>query len=157
MNKIKGNLIDFAYQGKFDIIVHGCNCFNTMGSGIAKEIKQRCPEAYEADCKTVRGDKSKLGTYSSAAFETNNSEEFFVVINMYTQYRYGKDKVHVDYEAIREGFRSLGEEIREWGEDGWSTVAYPKIGCGLAGGDWSIVSKIIDEELKGLEHTLVEL
>lgn len=157
MNKIKGNLIDLAYQGKFDIIVHGCNCFNIMGSGIAKEIKQRCPEAYEADQKTVRGDKSKLGSYTSATFETNNSDEFFTVVNMYTQYGYGRDKSHVDYEAIRKGFHDLGEEIREWGEGDWATVAYPKIGCGLAGGDWNIVSKIIDEELKGIEHTLVEL
>lgn len=157
MNKIKGNLIDLAYQGKFDTIVHGCNCFNTMGSGIAKQIKERCPEAYEADQQTVRGDKSKLGSYTSATFETHNDEEFFTVVNMYTQYGYGTGKVHVDYEAIRKGFRDIGEEIREWGEDDWSTVAYPKIGCGLAGGDWNIVSKIIDEELKGIEHTLVEL
>jgi hypothetical protein len=29
------------------------------------------------------------------------------------------------------------------------------IGCGLGGGDWNIVSKIIDDELKDLDHTLV--
>jgi len=26
-----GNLIDMAEQGQFDVIVHGCNCLNTMG------------------------------------------------------------------------------------------------------------------------------
>ena len=45
----KGNLIDLAEQGEFDVIVHGCNCQNTMGSGIAKEIKERYPLAYRAD------------------------------------------------------------------------------------------------------------
>lgn len=159
MNKIRGNLIDLAYQGKFDIIVHGCNCFNTMGSGIAKEIKQRCPEAYQEDYNTVLGDKSKLGTYTIATcgYDGLDLDNSFLVVNMYTQYRYGTDKVHVEYEAIRKGFRTLAKEITEFPKEDRLTVAYPKIGCGLAGGDWNIVSKIIDEELKGIEHTLVEL
>ena len=33
---------------------------------------------------------------------------------------------------------------------------YPLIGAGLAGGDWAIISKIIDEELKDENHTLVK-
>ena len=36
-----------------------------------------------------------------------------------------------------------------------SRIGYPKIGAGLAGGDWSIIEKIIDEELQGTDHTLV--
>lgn len=27
----KGNLIDLAEAGEFDVVVQGCNCFNTMG------------------------------------------------------------------------------------------------------------------------------
>ena len=42
MNKIKGDLIKFAINGKFDVIIHGCNCFCTMGAGIAKTIKEKC-------------------------------------------------------------------------------------------------------------------
>ena len=49
----KGNLIDMAEAGKFHIIVHGCNCFNTMGSGIAKEIRNRYPRAYESTKSVV--------------------------------------------------------------------------------------------------------
>jgi len=25
---------------KSDVLIHGCNCFNTMGSGVAKQIKK---------------------------------------------------------------------------------------------------------------------
>ena len=32
---------------------------------------------------------------------------------------------------------------------------YPLIGAGLTGGDWNIISKIIDEELIDVDHTLV--
>jgi hypothetical protein len=35
-------------------------------------------------------------------------------------------------------------------------IGYPKIGAGLAKGDWSVISAIIDEELVGQDHTLVE-
>jgi len=29
------------------------------------------------------------------------------------------------------------------------------IGAGLAGGDWTVISKIINKELEGEDHTLV--
>jgi O-acetyl-ADP-ribose deacetylase (regulator of RNase III) len=35
-------------------------------------------------------------------------------------------------------------------------IGYPRIGAGLARGDWSIISTIIDEELAGEDHTLVD-
>ena len=33
MKTIQGNLIHSAQAGEFDLIVHGCNCFCTMGAG----------------------------------------------------------------------------------------------------------------------------
>ena len=35
-------------------------------------------------------------------------------------------------------------------------IGYPRIGAGLAGGDWSEIAGIIGEELEGQDHTLVE-
>jgi O-acetyl-ADP-ribose deacetylase (regulator of RNase III) len=70
MNRIKGDLIELAIDGEFDLIIHGCNCFCTMGAGIAKTIKQKFPEAYKADLETEKGDKSKLGEISWAKSQT---------------------------------------------------------------------------------------
>ena len=64
MKVIRGDLVQLALAGKFDVIVHGCNCMCTMGAGIAKQIKQKFPEAYRVDCQTKKGDRSKLGTIS---------------------------------------------------------------------------------------------
>ena len=36
------------------------------------------------------------------------------------------------------------------------SLGYPKIGAGLAGGDWDIIYPIICEELAGEHHTYVE-
>ena len=33
MRTIEGDLIGLAKAGHFDVIVHGCNCHNTMGRG----------------------------------------------------------------------------------------------------------------------------
>lgn len=35
-------------------------------------------------------------------------------------------------------------------------LGLPKIGAGLAGGNWNIIRKILEEELEGLDVTIVE-
>lgn len=147
---IKGNLIDLAEAGYFDVIVHGCNCFHTMGAGIAKEISTRYPQALEADrTLTVKSDKSKLGgyTYTSVTLPKGHN---FTIINAYTQYHYGRPKkgyqVLADYEAIDNVFRKIAKNYR------FMRIGYPKIGAGLAGGDWDTIEFIINKALKGCNH-----
>ena len=148
MKIIKGDLIKLALEGNFDVIVHGCNCFCTMGAGIAKVIKSEFPEAYEADCRTEKGSKDKLGTYSHATVERNGNE--ITVINAYTQHDYKGTGMKADYDAIRSVFKKIKSNYSG------KRIGYPKIGAGLAGGDWDQISKIIDEELTDEDHTLVE-
>ncbi len=146
MKTIKGDLIQFALAEKFDVIIHGCNCFCTMGAGIAKLIKQKFPAAYQADLETVKGDRNKLGTITWAKAE---DIELFI-INGYTQFNWRGQGQKADYEAIRSVFRTVKEEYSGL------RIGYPAIGAGLAGGDWNLISKIIDEELDGENHTFVE-
>ena len=47
------------------------------------------------------------------------------------------------------------ELIPGWGNHR-ERLGYPKIGAGLAGGDWPRIAAIIDRELAGEDHTLVE-
>lgn len=148
MNIIKGDLIKLALAGKFDAIIHGANCFTTMGAGIAKAIRSEFPEAYAIDQKTVKGDRNKLGTYSSATVKRNN--HIIIVVNAYTQYNYRGPGVKADYEAIQKVFKKIGQNFAD------KRIGYPKIGAGLAGGDWDKISAIIDTELEGCDHTLVE-
>lgn len=144
MKIITGDLLMLAKQGKFDVIVHGCNCHCTMGAGIAKSIKQQFPEAYAADCQTEKGSKAKMGTYSKAKIEQ------VTVINAYTQFNWRGKGCLVDYEAVRQVFRAIKKDFSG------KKIGYPLIGAGLAGGDWEIIAKIIDEELAGENHTLVK-
>ena len=60
MRYVIGNLLDMFDEGYFRIIGQGCNCFNTMGSGIAAQISKKYPQAYVEDCKTIIASKSHL-------------------------------------------------------------------------------------------------
>lgn len=138
----KGDVLDSDES----VIVHGCNCFNTMGSGIARQIRKQYPKAYNIDQKTVRGDISKLGTFTHSLNENMNGDAVFVV-NAYTQHRYGRDKVYADYDAIEDVF----VKICEWFPH--KVIALPKIGCGLAGGSWEVVSEILERVSEQFDKT----
>lgn len=137
MKTIKGNLIDLAEHGEFDIIVQGCNCFETMGSGIAKEIKKRYPAAYDADVKySSAGDYHKLGDYSVMLGKQFN------IINAYTQYGFrtgGEDGDVFEYDSFKLILQKLAHE---WPN---SRYGFPKIGCGLAGGDEISIMGMIED------------
>lgn len=145
MKIIKGDLIQLAKQrpSQFDLIAHSCNCQNNFGAGIALQIKREFPEAYEADCATIKGDSGKLGTYTFAVIGG------LTLLNIYGQDRFGRGK-HADYGAIRSCLKKIKEDF------GDKRIGLPKIGAGLAGGDWEIISKIIEEELEGVDVTIVE-
>jgi O-acetyl-ADP-ribose deacetylase (regulator of RNase III) len=133
MKTINGDLIHLALAGEFDVIVHGCNCFNAMGAGIAKQIKQYFPEAYNADIDTVRGDRNKIGTYSFVKLGE------LTVINAYTQYDTGFGKDRFEYD----GFNIILNKLKD--EFPTERFGFPLIGSGLAGGNWNIIGKMIDD------------
>ena len=148
MKVVEGDLIKKAKKGEFDLIVHGCNCFCTMRSGIAKGIKSEFPGAFDADRKTPKGSKEKLGTCSFAKIERKGIN--LIVVNGYTQFDYRGRGVKVDYDAVRSCMKWIKENFEG------KRIGLPKIGVGLAGGDWKRISQIIDEELVGEDVTLVE-
>jgi O-acetyl-ADP-ribose deacetylase (regulator of RNase III) len=143
MKTVKGNLIDLAEAGEFNVIVQGCNCFNTMGSGLAKEIRARYPKAYDVDCETNAGDRTKLGSYSTML------GKLFNIVNAYTQYGYGRfseDDDLFEYEAFALILERLQKQYKGVGRFG-----LPLIGCGLAGGDKTRIVEMIEDFAKAVE------
>jgi O-acetyl-ADP-ribose deacetylase (regulator of RNase III) len=148
MNIVSGDLIELAKRGEFDVIVQGCNCQCRMGRGIALTIKQQFPEALAADYETTIGDRSKLGNFTTAHIYRDGWD--FEIVNGYTQFHWEGEGVLADYDAIRSVFRQVKQQF------GGKQIGYPKLGAGLARGDWSIIARIIEEELAGEDHTYVE-
>lgn len=142
-----GDVIDaFKYHNKPAILIHGCNCFNTMGAGIARQIRKKFPKAYQADQETMCGDLGKLGTFSKYGYKDRNGNLKFI-INAYTQYQfkkihpYNNTDILFDYDAFSHVLKLINTQFPDY------DIFMPKIGCGLAGGDWNIVSEIINKNL----------
>lgn len=148
MKNVRGDLLALALEGHFDVIVHGCNCQCRMSRGIAASIKTQFPEAEAVDMQTEAGSRAKLGAYTQAHIE--RGERRFTVLNAYTQWHWAGEGVLADYAAIRSVMQAIKREFSG------QRIGYPKIGAGLAGGDWNIISEIIREELAGEDHTYVE-
>ena len=150
---LKGDIFKIAAQGNWDFVVHGANCFHTMGSGIAKTIKQLYPEAYYADLKTPRARRDKLGSWSEALTCSG-----FIIINLYTQYGYNdvfETKDRVEYAAFAKGLNDL-----EGTYPGCNWL-FPYIGMGRAAGNKERIMKMLENfsdlvEIGGGKVGLVE-
>lgn len=135
---VKGNLLD----SDCDIIVHQANCLGIMGAGIARQIKFRYPEVYEADLnfKESLASKKRLGKYSKAKVDDK------IVVNLYSQFGMGIEERQTDYEAMKEGLVKLCENIKSVKE---VKIGFPYvIGAGLAGGDPEYIKQILNEVAK---------
>lgn len=132
---IKEDIFAAFMTHEFDILIQGNNCFHVQGGGVAGILSTLYPEVLIADKTTPYGDESKLGTYSIA--DTVDGK----VINAYTQYNFGRNKRHVDYVAVANVFRKINDDFKGQG----LVFATPPIGCGLAGGEWYIVEKLIND------------
>ena len=149
--KAKGNLLDLAEAGEFDVVVQGCNCFNAMGGGIAKEIAARYPQAQLVDADTKRGDYNKLGNWTKAQAHVTG----FEIINAYTQYNMSTGQDVFEYNAFALILQKLEQAY------GDKRIGLPYIGMGLAGGKKEIIMQMIDYfansvSAKGGSVTLVE-
>lgn len=135
----KGNLLDLAEAGEFDVIVQGCNCFNTMGGGIAREIRERYPVAAEVDAETIRGDYNKLGNWTKSRTVPNKNKHWFTIINAYTQFNMSQGTDVFEYTAFALILQKL---VCAYGT---KRIGLPYIGMGLAGGDTEIILDMIGE------------
>lgn len=152
-----GNLLDTTAN----YICHQVNCRGVMGSGVAKQIKNKWPVAYTKYVDKVRereeqylsllGD-SRSGTVSllgeTQFVDIGNNQK---VVNMFAQQDYGYDGVrYTSYDA----FEKCLQDIKRTAAPG-STIAFPyKIGSDRGGANWNIIEKMIDEIL-GFEYTVL--
>jgi O-acetyl-ADP-ribose deacetylase (regulator of RNase III) len=145
MNQVKGDIIGLAEEGHFDYIIHGCNCFHTMGSGIAGQLARKYPVVLEADKQTVYGDATKIGTWSTAKILSSKTQ--FNVINAYTQVLFDLGTDVFEYAGFSKFLNDFGEFLENSYKMNYSSrkfrVAFPKIGAGLAGGNWERIFSMI--------------
>lgn len=132
---IKGDLLDES----FGILVHGVNCRGRMGSGIALAISKRYPQVYKSyiafsDRLSYRPDVL-LGMVDFVKITDD-----LIIANAFTQHEYGRESQrYVSYDAVDSCFAKIGQYAASKN----LPVMFPKIGAGLGGGNWDVISEII--------------
>lgn len=144
-NRVTGDLLSKALDGHFDIIAHGCNCQNTMEKGVALAIKRVFPEAWKVDQLSAKGDRQKMGSFSRAWVTVKGGKKLLVV-NLYTQLYWGEagregDTVEERQTAIAMSAMGLADLLKKNAQRApWKghkpVLGIPRIGAGLAGGNW---------------------
>lgn len=141
--EIEGDLIELAKSGRYDVITHGCNCFCTMGAGIAPQMaKAFGADKFPLEAPQHRGKIDKLGMINYQLVDIGSKK--LIVVNSYTQYStgpFGPNGIPLDYEALTLCLRKINMKFPG------KRIGLPQIGCGLAGGYWSLVQPIIEKEL----------
>lgn len=143
--EIKGDLISLAKSGAFDVIAHGCNCFCTQKAGIAKLMKEAFhTDLMEGELDFQIGNINKLGTIDYRQSLVNMRT--FKVVNAYTQFEPGP---HLDYNALSLCLKKINHAFKG------KHIGLPQIGCGIAGGDWDRVQKLIRTHLRDVDVTVI--
>lgn len=146
------------------IIVHCCNDLGAWGSGFVVALSKKWPEPEKAySDKTIKEAIKKergkipleLGDADVIQVEGIKEGIEIYVANIIGQHRIGfsGDIPPIRYEALRIGFKKVidifNEEtiLEKFGGMCIArkplTIHMPRLGCGLAGGDWALIEPLI--------------
>ena len=154
---VQGNAIDAVLNGDAHILLHIANCQGVMGSGVAKEVRQRIPSAFSNYVK-----KLKIFNTSTDALGSISKSDCYNVFNLHAQDRYGYDgKRYLNYGALVQSLMTVLEydfELQDYFETGDLKIAIPYyMGSARAGGDWDTVCEIVEGVLGHHEITAYKL
>jgi O-acetyl-ADP-ribose deacetylase (regulator of RNase III) len=133
MQIIEGNILDIT-EG---IICHQVNCQGVFNTGLAKQIRKKYVKVFREYMSHSLGAGWQLGECQLIQV----SDSLFIS-NLAGQDDYGNDGYcYTNYSYLKHAI----EQVKAL-NDSNEQIYFPYgMGCGLAGGDWNIVSQIINE------------
>lgn len=137
---VKGDAVKALQDGSVDYLLHCCNCQNNFGSGIAKQIKEVFPDAWEKDCDAANQGRNFLGNVvvSKSGVLNLYGQEYYGYVGEY----YKKYKRQGNYIAIIGGLSLVKNHI----SSGKLAIPY-KFASDRAGCDWDIILEFIEHYL----------
>lgn len=137
------------------VIAHVCNDLGAWGRGFVMALSKRGPEpevAYRAWYRDRATNDFTLGAVQLVPVHKN-----LWVANMIGQHgiRRAGGQPPVRYEAIDEALGRLAEHAVQLK----ASMHMPRIGCGLAGGDWEKIELLLEKRLclRGVDVTVYDL
>ena len=126
--------------GRPAVIAHVCNDSGGWGKGFVLAISRRWPEpeaAYRGWARSGQG-------FGLGMIQLVKVEEQLQVANMVAQHSYVSraNPVAIRYDALGQCLSALAGRIEER-----TVIHMPRIGCGLAGGNWDQIEPLLEEHL----------
>lgn len=151
MQIIEGDLLNTQHG----IIGHQVNCYGIMGAGLAKQIKAKFSNVfkeYSSLCNLYENRDKRLDLLGQCQFVAIGKDKY--IANIFGQYGMGTSRQQTDYDALYRGLL----ELMSYSVKNELSVALPYgLGCGLAGGDWEIVSDMISDVFINSDISLYRL
>lgn len=127
------------------IIAHICNDVGKWGKGFVIALSDRWdePEAQFRSWYT----SGNAGVFALGEVQLVQVEPYIWVANMIGQkgIKRGSSGPPIRYDAVALCLEKVAEKALELG----ASVHMPRIGCGLAGGEWSRIEPLVEEQLCG--------
>lgn len=137
------------------IIVHICNDIGAWGRGFVVALSKKWKQPEQQYRAWARGEVDLPFELGQVQFV--QVEDKVWVANLLGQHdvRRRGGAPPVRYEAIRQGLQRVAEQATQHG----ASVHMPRIGAGLAGGNWNTISGIVHDELtaKSIPVTVYDL
>lgn len=140
-----GNLLN----AQTNVIAHQVNCQGVMGSGVAKQIKEKWSDVFKQYDYHVRMcEKSCLGDCQMVQI---NKSQF--VANLFGQRYYGRENLrYTSYDGIHDALAKLQVYMNN---RNCNSVAFPyKMSSDRGGADWDIILAMIESIFKNTNITI---
>lgn len=128
-------------ENEKSVIVHCCNTLGAWGAGFVIPLAKRYPLTKDSYKKYIHSGNVHLGDVD----EVKVTDNIYVENLMGQSFLYPKPngEIPCNYQAIEKGFEKIITFFKDRNEA--YSIHMPRIGCGLAGGEWSIIEKIIKQ------------
>lgn len=135
-------------QATEDIIGHQVNCRRKMRSGIAKQIREKYPRAYDVYMASTEGydPEDLLGKIALCPVGGK------IIAHLFGQLNYGYDgQRYTSYDGLYDSLVKLKDIAKRHSK----SVALPaNLGSDRGGADWDIVLKMIEKVFDDYEVTI---
>lgn len=126
-------------------LLNQVNCQGAYGSGVAGQLTKKWPAVkseYLRRCNSTLDKRMLFGTYIIIPITYNHGapEKNIQVVHLFSQYTFGSQGQHTNYLALTAALSLF--RLRNPDSEEQTYIPY-QMSCGLGGGDWTEVCKII--------------
>lgn len=136
------------------IICHVCNDIGAWGAGFVLAISKRWPLPEDAYRRWSKDSIEGFPPFELGQIQPIQVADDIWVCNMVAQdgIRYA-DEPPIRYHALQDCLKRVATLAQNLN----ASIHMPRIGCGLAGGKWELVERIIGQELGEFPVTVYDL